>query len=192
AAQAQANAAATAQAAQVEHTARQAQSALTLAQAWQATLENDPTYKAAVSEREAGQTNRAMGRAALLPQVGASLGRTRVRGTLESPASTGNTVETDLHYTSGVKEIHLNQVIFNWSAFAEYRQGKARADYSLAVFDTKANDTSERLLNRYFQTLLSYENLVLTQSKLDANEKQLVAAQHHFDGGEGTITDVHE
>ncbi|NYT58703.1 TolC family outer membrane protein [Alcaligenaceae bacterium] len=173
-------------------TAAAPQGALTLSEAWLAALENDPTYKAAISEREAGQTNRAIGRAALLPQVGASLARTRVRGTLDSPGPNGSIVSTDLRYTSGVNEIHLNQVVFNWSTFAEYRQGQARADYSLAVFDTKANDTSERLLNRYFQTLLSYENLVLSQSKLDANEKQLVAAQHHFDGGEGTITDVHE
>lgn len=168
------------------------QAALTLSDAWQATLLNDPTYKAAVAEREAGQTNRAMGRAGLLPQVGASFGRNRIRGTLDSPGPLGTTNSTDLHYMSGVKEIHVNQTVFNWSRIAEYRQGHARADYSLAAFDTKAKDTSVRLLNRYFQTLLSYENVKLAQSKLQANEKQIIAAQRRYDGGEGTITDVHE
>lgn len=169
-----------------------AQAALTLADAWQATLLNDPTYKAAIAEREAGQTNRAMGRAGLLPQVGASLGRNRVRGTLESPGPFDTVNSTDLNYMSGVKEIHVNQTVFNWSRFAEYRLGHARADYSLAAFDTKAKDTSVRLLNRYFQTLLSYENVKLAQSKLQASEKQIVAAQRRYDGGEGTVTDVHE
>lgn len=173
---------------QASHT----QDALTLADAWQATLQNDPTYKAAIAEREAGQTNRAMGRAGLLPQIGASLGRNRVRGTLESPGPFGTVNNTDLHYMSGVKEIHVNQTVFNWSRIAEYRLGHARADYSLAAFDTKAKDTSIRLLNRYFQTLLSYENVKLAQSKLEANEKQIVAAQRRYDGGEGTITDVQE
>ncbi|MGE4123997.1 MAG: TolC family outer membrane protein [Pusillimonas sp.] len=166
--------------------------ALTLSQAWQAALQNDPTYKAAISEREAGQTNRAQGLAGLLPQVNASYGRTRIRGDLETQDIRGNDVSEDLRYMSGVKEIRATQPVFNWTRIAEYRQGQARADYSLAVFDTKAKDTSVRLLNRYFQTLLSFEQLKLSQSKLDANEKQVVAAQRRFDGGEGTVTDVYE
>lgn len=169
-----------------------ASGALTLTQAWQAAMQNDPTYKAAISEREAGQTNRAQGLAGLLPQVSASYGRTRVRGELETQNARGNDVTEDLRYMSGVKEIRATQPVFNWTRIAEYRQGQARADYSLAVFDTKAKDTSVRLLNRYFQTLLSFEQLKLSQSKLQANEKQVVAAQRRFDGGEGTVTDVYE
>ena len=169
-----------------------ASGALTLTQAWQAAMQNDPTYKAAISEREAGQTNRAQGLAGLLPQVSASYGRTRVRGDLETQDFRGNDVTEDLRYMSGVKEIRATQPVFNWTRIAEYRQGQARADYSLAVFDTKAKDTSVRLLNRYFQTLLSFEQLKLSQSKLQANEKQVVAAQRRFDGGEGTVTDVYE
>ncbi|MFA5598240.1 MAG: TolC family protein, partial [Pusillimonas sp.] len=114
--------------------------ALTLSQAWQAALQNDPTYKAAISEREAGQTNRAQGLAGLLPQVNASYGRTRIRGDLETQDIRGNDVSEDLRYMSGVKEIRATQPVFNWTRIAEYRQGQARADYSLAVFDTKAKD----------------------------------------------------
>ncbi|NYT63472.1 TolC family outer membrane protein [Alcaligenaceae bacterium] len=166
--------------------------ALTLSQAWRAALQNDPTYQAAISEREAGQTNRAQGRAGLLPQVSASLGRNKIRGTLEEPALFGGTRSTDLDYTSSTNEIRATQTVFNWSRIAEYRQGHARADYSLAVFDTKAKDTSLRLISRYFQALLSYENVVLTRSKLQANGKQVTVAQRRFDSGEGTITDVRE
>jgi len=163
-----------------------------LASAWRAALLNDPTYQAAISEREAGQTNRAMGRAGLLPQVTASLGRTRMDGTLESPSAGGAVGTEDLDYMAKTNEIRATQPVFNWSRIAEYRQGHARADYSLAVFDTKANDTSERLVNRYFQTLLAYENVVLARNNLQANEKHIVAAQRRFDSGEGTITDVRE
>ncbi len=170
----------------------QPQLTLTLSQAWQAALQNDPTYKAAISEREAGQANRAMGRAGLLPQVSASLRRTKTRGTLEEPDSFGATMSSDLDYTARTDEIRATQTVFNWSTIAAYRQGHSRADYSLAVFDTKAKDTSIRLINRYFQTLLSYENVVISQSKLDANEKQIVAAQRRYDTGEGTVTDVRE
>src|SRR5690606_7226815 len=135
------------------------------------------------SEREAGQTNRALGLAALLPQVSASLGRNKIRGTLDTPTAAGDVQRTDLDYMSGTKEIRGTQTIFNWSRIAEYRQGQARADYSLAVFDTKSKDTSVRLINRYFQALLSYENVVLARNKLQANEKQIVAADRRYDGG---------
>lgn len=163
-----------------------------LASAWRAALSNDPSYQAAISEREAGQTNRAMGRAGLLPQVSASLGRTRIDGTLDSPTSTGNVVTEDLDYMAKTNELRATQTVFNWSRIAEYRQGHARADYSLAVFDTKAKDTAVRLVNRYFQTLLAYENVELARNNLDANEKHIVAAQRRFDSGEGTVTDVRE
>ena len=78
----------------------QAQGSFDLASAWRASLVHDPSYQAAISEREAGQTNRAMGRAGLLPQVSASLGRTRIDGTLDSPTATGRVVTEDLDYTT--------------------------------------------------------------------------------------------
>lgn len=165
--------------------------ALTLSQAWRAAMKNDPTYHAAISEREAGQANRAIGRAGLLPQINASLGRNKVRGTLEGPGACGPAC-TDLDYMSRTNEIRATQTVFNWSRIAEYRQGHARADCSLAVFDTKAESSSIRLINRYFQTLLSYENVVLAKGKLQANEKQLKASQHRFDAGEGTLPEVRE
>lgn len=163
-----------------------------LASAWRAALANDPSYQAAISEREAGQTNRAMGRAGLLPQVSASIGRTRIDGTLDSPTATGAVMREDLDYMAKTNEIRATQAVFNWSRIAEYRQGNARADYSLAVFDTRAKDTAVRLVNRYFQTLLAYENVVLARNNLEATEKHVVAAQRRFDSGEGTITDVRE
>lgn len=163
-----------------------------LLQAWQATLAYDPTYQAAINERDAGLENRAIGRAGLLPQVSASLGRSRVRGTLEQPGQFDQTISTDLNYTSKTNEIRATQTVFNWARFAEYRQGNAKADYALAAFDTKAKDTSLRLVNRYFQALLAYENVVLTRNTLDANQKQVKVAERRYQSGEGTITDVRE
>ena len=166
--------------------------AFDLSSAWRAALENDPSYQAAISEREAGQTNRAMGRAGLLPQVSASLGRTRIDGTLDTPTARGDVVTEDLDYTAKTNEIRATQTLFNWGRIAEYRQGHARADYSLAVFDTRAKDTAVRLVNRYFQTLLAYENVILARNNLEANEQHILVAQRRYDNGEGTVTDVRE
>lgn len=58
-------------------------SALGFMEAYRAALQNDPTYQAAIAENEAGQQNRAMGRAGLLPQISANASRARVRGERE-------------------------------------------------------------------------------------------------------------
>jgi len=165
---------------------------LSLAQAWVATLDQDPSYQAAISAREAGQSERAMGRAGLLPQINASASRSKVRGTLDSPGLGGSTISQDLRYTAKVAEVRATQTLFDWSRYAEYRRGQARADLALAVFDTQVNDTASRLVNRYFQVLLDVENVSITRNRVEANATMLKAAQRRFEAGEGTITEIRE
>ena len=169
-----------------------AQDVVGLADAWALAKSNDPTYQAAISEREAGQANRALGRAPLLPQVNASAGRTKTTGTLESPDGRGGTSTVDLDYIGRTNQIQATQVLFDWTKIAGLRQGNARADLSLAVFDTKARDTATRLVSRYLQALLSHESLNLARADLAASEQYVDIAQRRYDAGEGTITDVRE
>lgn len=165
---------------------------ISLSSAWQASRTNDPTYQAAISEREAGQSERALGRAGLLPQISGSVGRTRMRGDLDTPSARGGTINQDLNYTSKTNEISLQQAIFDWDAISAYRQGHAKADMALATFDTQVNESSERLINRYFQLLLAHQNVVISHKNVEATHKHVEIAQRHFDRGEGTITAVHE
>lgn len=165
---------------------------LSLSTAWQAAQHNDPTYKAAIAEREAGQTERALGRAALLPQISGSIGRTRMDGDLDTPDARGNVVRQDLDYTSKINEISAQQMVFDWGRISGYRQGHAKADQALANFDVQANDMSERLINRYFQVLLGQQQVQIAAQNLQATTKHIDIAEKHFKGGEGTITEVHE
>lgn len=169
-----------------------AASGLGLDGAWQLAKAHDPTYQAALSERDAGQANRALGRAPLLPQISASIGRNKTTGTLESPSSSGGVVSTDLDYIARTNQIQLSQSLFDWSKIAGMRQGNARADYSLALFDTKARDTATRLVSRYLQTLLSRQNVTLAENRLAADEQNIDIARRRYQGGEGTVTDVEE
>ena len=164
---------------------------VTLSVAWHSVMQNDPGYQAALNERDAGLTQREIGRAGLLPQISASAGRTRIHGTLETPGACGPEC-TDLDYTSRINEIRATQTVFDWSRIAEYQQGKARADHSLAVFDTQVDDIALRLFNRYFQTLLAQEQAALAEEKLQANAKQVQIAERRFSGGDGTIVDIQE
>ena len=105
-------------------------SALGFMEAYRAALQNDPTYQAAIAENEAGQQNRAMGRAGLLPQVNANISRARVRGEQEYTTQTlagPRDVVVPLKYFSYSRTVQVRQSVVNMAAIANFRQGRARA-----------------------------------------------------------------
>lgn len=170
-------------------------SALGFMEAYRAALQNDPTYQAAIAENEAGQQNRAMGRAGLLPQISANASRARVRGEREYSTQTltgmRNVIEP-LSYFSTSRTVQVRQSVLNLAAISNFRQGRARAEYSSEVFRGKQNDLALRLSSAYFQALLSQHAIDLAQAKRQAIEQQLKTAEVQFKAGDGTVTDVDE
>ena len=170
-------------------------SALGFMEAYRAALQNDPTYQAAIAENEAGQQNRAMGRAGLLPQISANVSRARVRGEREYTAQTltdSREVVEPLKYFSYSRTVQVRQSVLNMAAIANFRQGRARAEYSTEVFRGKQNDLALRLSSAYFQALLSQHAIDLAQAKVQSIEQQLKTAEVQFKAGDGTVTDVDE
>ena len=162
-------------------------SAMDLKQAWDLLQYQGPIYRAAVHEKAAGEENRAIGKAGLLPQVNASAYDNKVNGTQRQ-----NGLDRDLDYDSKGANVRLRQPLFNKQKMAEYRQGKQRADYSVAVFDAKSQDAAVRLAESYFDVLLASETITLAQSKLSAFEEQLASAKRRMELGAGTVTDIDE
>ncbi|WP_213938071.1 TolC family outer membrane protein [Pseudomonas sp. dw_612] len=162
-------------------------SAMDLKQAWDLLQYQGPVYRAAVHEKEAGVENRAIGMAGLLPQINASAYDNKVNG-----AQRQSGVERDLDYTSKGANVRLRQPLFNKQKMSEYRQGKQRADYSVAVFDAKSQDAAVRLAESYFDVLLASETITLAKSKLNAFDEQLASAKRRMELGAGTVTDIDE
>ncbi|MBM7062099.1 TolC family outer membrane protein [Pseudomonas sp. UL073] len=162
-------------------------SAMDLKQAWDLLQYQGPIYRAAVHEKEAGEENRAIGTAGLLPQINATAYENKVNGTQRQ-----NGIDNDLDYDAKGAAVRLRQPLFNKQKMSEYRQGKQRADYSVAVFDAKSQDAAVRLAERYFDVLLASETITLAKSKLDAFEEQLASANRRHELGAGTITDIDE
>jgi protease secretion system outer membrane protein len=161
--------------------------AMDLKQAWDLLQFQGPIYQASVHEKEAGQENRAIGKAGLLPQINASGYHNKVNG-----SQSQNNIDRDLHYDSKGANVRLRQPLFNKQKMAEYRQGQQRADYSIAVFDAKTQDAAVRLSESYFDVLLASETIVLAKSKLTAFEEQLASAKRRMELGAGTVTDIDE
>ena len=170
-------------------------SALGFMEAFRAAQKNDPTFQAAIAENEAGQQNRAMGRAGLLPQISASASRARVRGereyTAQSQLGSRDVIEP-LSYFSTSRTVQVRQSVFNLANIANFRQSRARAEYSTEVFRGKQNDLALRLSTAYFQTLLAQHNIDLAEAKRQAFEQQLKTAEMQYRAGDGTVTDVDE
>lgn len=168
-------------------------SALGLIQAYDAALRNDPTFQAARFENEAGQQNRAMGRAGLLPQVSASYYGAKVDSDVTYlKYYQGKDVTTPRDYNSRNASVTLRQAVFNMEAIAKYRQGIAQSDYSDAVFSGKSEDLIMRLVGAYADAQYAEDQLRLSTAQRDAYVEQMKVNKRLLDLGEGTKTDMLE
>lgn len=179
-------------AAAAPQTAPDAADALGLKTAWELTQKHYPRYQAAVSGREAGLVNRALGRAPMLPHVSARFKRTQNWGELTQPGPRGDEISTELDYVGKKNRIKLTQTVFDWGEINAWQKGYAEAERALAVFDNKVSGIAMQLIERYLQVLLAQQDVALAQKNLKAAERHVDIARNLYKGGEGTITDVRE
>ena len=166
-------------------------SAMSLVQAYEAALRNDPTYRSALHENEAGQQYKALGRANLLPTVGMTYSKSKNRADITTPVL-GENVTTHPEYDSSSGAVSLRQPLFNLEGVARYRQGLAQASYSDAQFSAKGQDLVLRLVGAYADAKFAEDQLVLAQSQRDTLAEQKKVNERMFQKGEGTRTDMLE
>ncbi|WP_259764341.1 TolC family protein, partial [Pseudomonas protegens] len=82
--------------------------ALGLLDAYDLALRNDPTFQAAIKERDAGEENRAIGRAGLLPNLSWSYNNSRNQSEVTQDTVRGD-VTTDRDYRSYASTLTLQQ-----------------------------------------------------------------------------------
>ncbi len=163
-----------------------------LARAWRLALEHDPSYQAAISEQAAADTERAQGRAALLPQVQAGYSRSRISGTIEQPGFLGQRVSSDVRYDSSSAYVQLQQPLLNYSRYADYQRGQARAGQGLAAFAVKQQEAGLRLATAYLNVLLAGDRLALQRELEKSLDEQARAQESLYVQNEGTRTDAQE
>lgn len=162
--------------------------AIGLLAAYDAALKNDPTFRGAYFDNQAGQEYRKLGIAGLLPQISANYNISR------------NVTDIDygpqgiIHpkYLSRVEEIQLRQSVVNFDALARYKQGVAQTKYTNAVFDNARQDLLVRVVGAYTDALFAEEQLALAVSQRDTYVEQRRVNDRLFEKGEGTKTDMLE
>jgi protease secretion system outer membrane protein len=167
--------------------------ALDLLHAYEEALGNDPVFRAAVKEREAGQANRVIGRSAVMPKIGVNYNQYANNSQISGPVITGGPDRsTTQAYPSDMVQVQLTQPLFNLTALAQMRQGMAQADMSEAKFVFQTQDLLVRVLQAYTDVLYAQDNLAYLIAQRDAYKEQLKVNRRTYEKGEGTVTDALE
>ena len=166
--------------------------AISLMQAYQSALQNDPTYRSATHEYEAGLENQVLGRSALLPQVSASYSNSRVDADVVYITNGIETPSRDLEYRSKSAVLQVRQPVFSLDAIARYHQGLSQTDYATAVFASRKQELILRLAGTYTEALFANTQLRLAEVQREVYLEQRSVNNRLFEKGEGTKTDMLE
>ncbi|QMV63319.1 TolC family outer membrane protein [Pseudomonas berkeleyensis] len=161
--------------------------ALGLLDAYALALRHDPTFQAAIAERDAGLESQAIGRAGLLPRLSWSYSNQR-----NDSEVTAGEQRVDRDYRSYASVLSLQQPLFDYAAWADYRQGVARTLLADERFRGRSQELAVRLFEAYSQALLSDERIALARAQRRALAERLRLNQRLLQAGEGTRTDALE
>ena len=162
-------------------------SALGLMQAYEAALNNDALYQAAIHESEAGQQFKTIGRASLLPVLSGSYSTNYVDA---DRTFTGRTDQ--LNYRNETALLQLRQPVINFESFARYKQGVAQTSAADAQFLVQNQDLIVRLAAAYMDVRFAEDQLAITSSQMSSFAEQRLTNERLFEKGEGTRTEMLE
>jgi len=162
--------------------------ALDLMQAYDLALVNDPAYKVATKEFEAGDANKIIGRAGLLPQLSANFYQAS-NNTRISQAGYNTTNST---YASTNGGVQLTQALINLNAWASSKQGYAQADMAKSKFVHNSQELLVRTTQAYTEVLFYRDQIGYYTAQRDAYKEQVVINERRLKAGDGTVTEVLE
>lgn len=162
--------------------------ALDLMQAYDLALTNDPSYRSATKEFEAGDANRIIGRSGLLPQLSANYSNANNTSKINQP----NTGIYSQRYPSNNGTIQITQALINLQAWASAKQGYAQADVAKSKLVYNSQDLLIRTLQTYTEVLNYQDQIEYFTTQRNAYKEQLTINERRLKAGEGTVTDVLE
>lgn len=165
--------------------------ALDMGDAYALALRNDPILQAAIAEHAAGVENQAIGRARLLPNLSYRYNRARNDSEVKLFSSQGDSTVLR-EYRSYSSTLTLQQPLFDYAAWSEYRRGVAQAALADERFRGRGQELLVRLFDAYSEALFANEQVALAKAQHRTYAEQLTLNERLLAGGEGTRTDVLE
>lgn len=167
--------------------------AIDLYESYDLALANDPTFRSALKELEAGLANESIGLSAILPKLNASYYGAQNRATQWGAAySGGPSIANNFQYPSNYYGAFLNQPLFSLDALARWKQGSAQANAARTKFVLSSQELLIRVLQTYLTVLNALDNLEFQEAERNAFKEQAAVYRRMHQKGQGSITDVLE
>jgi len=172
----------------------QAQSPVSLLQAYEAALRFDPVRQAASEALEVGREKTVQGDSLLKPRVGLQWNVSRVddrsANTLAPPLA--QALPAGGIGTVRQSGIQLVQPLYNATASAERQQLHEQTKRAEAQFAGADQDLVKRVTETYFALLVAEETLRVSLAEQAAVGAQMERAQARLEVGRGKVTEVRE
>ena len=171
-----------------------------LVQIYNEARNSDPQLAGAEATNLATSESVAQARSALLPQIGASLGYNRVRGSnggtdfITNPDGTQTPVDVTISSTTFGRTLggRVDQSILDLGKWTAVKSARATAKAGDATFESAQQDLLIRVSTSYFAVLTDEDALKFAQSNEQALNRQMEQAQQRFEVGLSAITDVND
>ena len=163
--------------------------ALSLQEAYEAALRNDPAYRMRIKEAEGGKEYAIQGRAGLLPNVTGSWTASRNIADQERLQQNGQYSLDHPRYISRSAVVQLRQPILNLEAFVRYKQGKVQTAQSEEALEAGTDEVAVRVTRAYMDVLFAQDQVALSKVQRDVYAEQRQVNDRLFKNGEGTRTD---
>jgi len=167
--------------------------------AYSLALQKDPTFLAALKEKEAGDENKNIGLAGLLPKVSLNYQNSpknwqKVTSPQAVNIFSNETIDvtTRQQYRSYSGSVTLTQPLIDYAAYARYRSGVAQTLMSDERFRGKFMDLAVRVVSAYVDVAYARDQIALAEAQKTAYQEQLALNDRLLNAGEGTVTDVSE
>ncbi len=165
--------------------------------AYSLALEKDPTFQAAIKEKEAGDEAKNIGRAGLLPKVSLNYQNAPRNWQTQKYQTSdifGNVsdVTKRQQYRSYAGSVTLTQPLFDYEAYAKYKTGVAQSLMADEKYRSKYLELVVRVISAYVSVAYAKDQIALAEAQKAAYKEQLALNDRLMAAGEGTVTDVAE
>jgi protease secretion system outer membrane protein len=165
--------------------------AINVYELYSSALINDPEFQVAVAEKDSALQNTGINRSFLLPNLSYGYNKSYNQQNLTILQS-GQSGSTPYYYDSVINQLTLNQTIFNYAQYANYRKGIAQAAFGIETYKSKAQNLGLRLLSAYFDVLYSKDQINLLNYQIKTLSQQSQFHHKALQVGQSSKTDLLE
>lgn len=160
-------------------------SAISLSEAYQAALLNDPYFQSSYHAYQAGKEDEYIAFSNLLPQVNLSVRKARNNGSREFGATT-----SPLKYTSYSNGLYIRQPILSLERLAMSRQGELQADISEQQFRSGKHEVVIRTASTYLDAVVAKAGVKFAQVAVRASDSLYQQSLQMQIAGESTDVEI--